>query len=153
MGLLSKLLDALAAEKPASAVQRNNPAWPGTPAHTAVKETRSDDRWSDVIPEEENQYNYNGTYYDYFQHVFREEFPSYRLERVLAPDARRACFTFWDEARQALVVEVLFRSCSAYRKRLDCENAGIPYLRFYHDHPGWWNTRSYVTKRVSDALR
>ena len=29
---------------------------------------------------------------------------------------------------------------------------GIPYLRFYYNHEGWWNTRSYVTRRIANAL-
>ena len=29
---------------------------------------------------------------------------------------------------------------------------GIPYIRFYYDHEGWWNTKSYVIRRTSEAL-
>ena len=34
----------------------------------------------------------------------------------------------------------------------DVVEKGLPYLRFYFDHEGWWNTRAYVTKRVAEAL-
>ena len=34
----------------------------------------------------------------------------------------------------------------------ECAAAAIPYLRFYHNHDGWWNTRAYVTQRVRGAL-
>jgi hypothetical protein len=39
-----------------------------------------------------------------------------------------------------------------YKLRNECRAQGIPYLRFYYDHDGWWNTRSYVTRRIAGQL-
>ncbi len=44
-------------------------------------------------------------------------------------------------------------SCEAKKFRDDCVRAGTPYLRFYYDHDGWWNTRSYVAGRIRGALK
>ncbi len=41
---------------------------------------------------------------------------------------------------------------SAQRVRKACAAENVPYLRFYIDHDGWWNTRSYVTGRIRAAL-
>ena len=30
--------------------------------------------------------------------------------------------------------------------------AGLAYVRFYFNPPGWWNTRSYVVRRIKAAL-
>ena len=105
------------------------------------------------IPAEENQYNYKGTYIEYFDHVFKEEFPSYRIEHELWYQGKRAIFTFWDGGRKALVVEVLNSNADAKKLRAECAASGVPYLRYYHDHDGWWNTRAYVTERTRKALQ
>jgi hypothetical protein len=108
--------------------------------------------WGETMPAEENQFNYNGTYDRYFEEIFRTEFSAYRLERQDVPGGRRVIFTFWDGARKALVVELLNQSSDSQKLRRDCRASGVPYLRYYYDHEGWWNTRSYVVDRTRKAL-
>ena len=108
--------------------------------------------WGETMPTEENQFNYNGTYDQYFEEIFRTEFSTYRLERQDVPGGRRVIFTFWDGARKALVVELLNQSSDSQKLRRDCRVTGVPYLRYYYDHEGWWNTRSYVVDRTRKAL-
>ncbi len=112
----------------------------------------SGDSWGPVMPAEENQFNYSGSYEQYFTHVFEEEFPNYEVRKAVALRSDSTVFTFWQGGRKALVVEVMSQNSSAKKLRSDCARDGIPYLRFYHNHDGWWNTRSYVTKRVQGAL-
>ena len=108
--------------------------------------------WGPTMPDEENQFNFNGTYVQYFEKVFREEFPRYDVQKETSPNGKRTTFFFRDGGQVAPVVEVLSQSCDVYKHRRDCAARGIPYLRFYHDHEGWWNTRAYVVKRVGEAL-
>lgn len=108
--------------------------------------------WGPVMPDEENQYNYNGTYKEYFDDVFRSEFSGYMIESVDANGGRATVFTFWEGGKKALVVELISRKSSVYKLRSDCKAMGIPYLRFYHDYHGWWNTREYVKQRTHNAL-
>ena len=61
-------------------------------------------------------------------------------------------FTFWDGTKKALVVELMPQSSSAQKQRKVCAAEGTPYLRYYYDHDGWWNTRSYVVRRTHAAL-
>ena len=51
-----------------------------------------------------------------------------------------------------LIVELKSESSEAQRFRRAAEAEGVPYLRFYYDHEGWWNTREYVYVRVREAL-
>ena len=106
------------------------------------------------IPTEENQYNYDGTYEQYFEHVFAEDFPAYRFEKSYIDDygKHRVVYTFFSGAAKALVVELMTESSEAVKFRNDCIKAGVPYLRFYYDHEGWWNTRSYVVGRMRGVL-
>ena len=108
--------------------------------------------WGEEMPDEENQFNYPGTYVQYFAHVFREDIPGYRIEYEICQDRAAAIFTFWKDERKALVVELLSQSSAAQKLRRDCAKAGIPYLRYYYDHAGWWNTRKYVANRTKAAL-
>ena len=106
------------------------------------------------IPAEENQYNYNGSYEQYFEHVFAEDFPAYRFEKTYIDDygKHRVIYTFLSGESKTLVVELMPEKCEAVKFRNDCIKAGIPYRRFYYDHEGWWNTRAYVVKRMREAL-
>ena len=115
-------------------------------------EEMMDVSYGSVMPAEENQFNYSGSYEQYFTHVFEEEFPGYEVRKAAALRSDSTVFTFWQGGRKALVVEVMSQNSSAKKLRSDCARDGIPYLRFYHNHDGWWNTRSYVTKRVQGAL-
>ena len=35
--------------------------------------------WGENMPVDENQYNYNGTFMEYFEFVIKEEYPMYKL--------------------------------------------------------------------------
>ena len=61
-------------------------------------------------------------------------------------------YTFFSGAGKALVVELMTESSEAVKFRNDCIKAGVPYLRFYYDHEGWWNTRSYLVGRMRGVL-
>jgi hypothetical protein len=169
MSILSKLFGSSAkAEKVARellrSVTQGNPSassQPSAPQRTQASPAPqpaaadlgpSGESWGPIMPAEENQYNFGGTYIQYFEQIFRTEFSSYRLENAMTRDGKRTVFTFWDGTRKALVVELLFSSSASAKLRQNCAAQGVPYLRFYYDHPGWWNTRSYVVKRVRNAL-
>ena len=109
--------------------------------------------WGDEMPPEENQYNFAGPYTAYFEMIFREDFPGYRVDRGQGSHTRTTVYTLWQGVSKALVVEVMTQDSEAKKLRQDCAKAGVPYVRFYHDHDGWWNTREYVVSRVRAALR
>ena len=109
--------------------------------------------WGEEMPAEENQYNYPGNFVSYFEKLYQVEFPEYRLEKTTPGYGSPAVvFTFWQGEKKALVVEVISRKSDVYKLRKDCRAAGTPYLRYYHDAEGWWNTRAYVTNRTRAAL-
>ena len=51
-----------------------------------------------------------------------------------------------------LVVEIKSENSEAQWLRNACAAERTPYLRFYYNHDGWWNTREYVDTRVRQAL-
>lgn len=108
--------------------------------------------WGETMPAEENQYNSGLPYYQYFDKILREGFPGYAISGESVRDGNGAVFTFTQGAGRALVVEILNRKSSAQKLRRTCREQGTPYLRFYHDYHGWWNTKSYVLGRVKKAL-
>ena len=108
--------------------------------------------WGSRMPGEPNQFNYPGTFDRYFDQLFRTEFPEYEITSEGARYYNGLIFTFRKAGRTALIVELLPQRCAAVKLRRDCEQAGIPYLRYYYDHEGWWNTYSYVTNRTRNAL-
>ena len=112
----------------------------------------TDSSWPQKPPAEENQYNFNGSYVDYFLHVFREDFSDYtlRVEKIRYDSATLIYFLKND--REELCVELMSRTCSVQKIRRECRQKGLRYLRFYYNHKPWWNTRRYVTERVSAAL-
>ena len=105
-----------------------------------------------LIPAEENQYNFNGTWLQYFDKVFREDFPAYSVQQEPGRDSRSPLFVFYQNGIKRLVIEMKSERSSSQAIRRRCEAEGMPYLRFYYDHDGWWNVRSYVTGRVRAAL-
>ncbi len=110
--------------------------------------------WGPKMPAEENQFNFPGPFIDYFRKVLREDFGSYRLEEAIERDGGLVTFSLYQGERMAAVVEVLPSSCSQrYKVRESCKKQGIPYVRFYHDHEGWWNTRAYVNDRIVKAMQ
>ncbi len=110
--------------------------------------------WGPFMPEEENQYSYSGSYIDYFNMVFTEGFPGYEITHAPAENRYHPAeiFTFSSGGRPKLVVELMSEKSSVRTLANQCRHNGIPYLRFYYDHQGWWNARSYVTDRVRGKL-
>lgn len=106
----------------------------------------------DHIPAEENQYNSGLTYLEYFEKIFREDFPDYDISREDAEPWRRYVYTFSQAGAAKLVVELMTENSSVRKTRNACLKTGTPYLRFYFDHEGWWNTRKYVVDRIRGAL-
>ena len=104
------------------------------------------------MPEEPNQYNYDGPYLQYFQSVYAEEFPALRQELIHKDDSWSYIINMYDGDRLALVAELLSRKSSAKKLKKDCKANGIPYVRFYYDYHGWWNTREYVVTRSREAM-
>ena len=108
--------------------------------------------WGPEKPAEENQYSYPGTYKEYFSHIFAEDFPEYQVDMETPANRNAAIYTFSQLGQTKLVVEVVGQNSKAKALRRDSLRSGIPYLRFYHNHFGWWNVRSYVAERVKNAL-
>lgn len=108
--------------------------------------------WGDKMPSVENQYNYPGSYEEYFEDIFQRDFASYQVEKEAVVNGRTGVYSFWSGDEKVLVVELLSQASSRYMHRQLCREAGIAYLRFYYDHHGWWNTRDYVVGRIQDKL-
>lgn len=121
-------------------------------AQSYVEDGPSGDSWGPVMPSEENQFNSGLSYQDYFSKVFTEGFPSYQIDKEDVRNGSAMLFTFSQSGAKKLVVEVISQKSSPYKVRNDCRSQGIPYLRYYYDYDGWWNTRSYVIRRTSKAL-
>ena len=122
------------------------------PAYNDIDDGPSGFSYGPRMPEEPNQYNYNGTYLKYFQNVYAEEFPSLRQELVHKDCTWSYIINLYDGDRLALVAELLSRKSSAKKLRNDCGAKNIPYVRFYYDYNGWWNTREYVVTRSREAM-
>ena len=138
-----------AAAQPQPAQQPQQPA----PQQHAAPAGESGDSWGDEMPAEPNQFNFGGNYVQYFESILREEFAGYAVQKDASDMCRRTVFTLSGAAGKALVIEVMTENSAAQKIRRACEKEGVPYVRFYFDHDGWWNTRSYVTRRIRAALR
>lgn len=167
MSLLSKLLNGkkptlddvvdLFKEKDAPAAQPAKPAFSPRPEpldqQPLGEETPIGRSWGERMPNEPNQYNYPGSYRQYFEDIFRTEFAAYRAVRSENPlTSRASSYTFYNGDSPVLVVELLSRKCEANKVRKNCRKSGTPYLRFYYDYEGWWNARSYVVRRMREAI-
>lgn len=108
--------------------------------------------WGPVMPAEENQYNFNGTYQQYFDSIFLREFSDYMVTMDLGKYTHLPYYSFIKNGKCALVVELFSGKSAAKKLREDCRRAGIPYLRYYIDVEGWWNTKKYVIERTRNAL-
>jgi hypothetical protein len=109
--------------------------------------------WGEAMPNEPNQYNYPGTWQAYFEDIFSKEFAAYRCVRENNPLSSKAVsYTFYEGTQKVLAVELLSEGCDVYRLRRQCERENVPYLRFYYNHAGWWNARSYVVNRMQKAM-
>ena len=127
------------------------PAQTAAPSYSEPAPAESDDPW-DVMPAEENQYNYSGSYVQYFEMIFREDFPEYETSYERANNRDAVIFTLKKDGATALVCELLSENSVAKKIRADCKAAGVPYVRFYFNHHGWWNARSYVVNRIKAVL-
>ena len=103
------------------------------------------------MPAEENQFNSGLKPSEYFDKIYSAEFAEYQIDKVKAGWSDTAYIFNKDGARK-LVVELLSDGTQRNKLRNECRAQGVPYLRFYYDHQGWWNTRSYVVRRTLDAL-
>ncbi|MBR4206318.1 MAG: hypothetical protein IKQ92_12665 [Clostridia bacterium] len=166
MGILSKLLKNAGAEKAvnsflkslasssASSPAQPAPSAPQSPAvsHEAPVRAAHGLSWGEDMPAAENQYSYSGSYVDYFLMILREDFPGYRAEHQPTRPGNGTLFRLFDANGLALVMEVLSETSESKKTRTECRARGIPYVRFYHNHHGWWNVRSYVRDRIANAL-
>lgn len=144
-------------EKPAAKAVYTpvNPSAPMEPAHAAFpEETPLGRSWGKRMPNEPNQFNYPGSYIEYFEDIFRREFSDLRVTRAQnSLSSRVTAYTFFAAEQTALVVELCSQRSDVMKLRRECERNGTPYLRFYYDHEGWWNARSYVVARMNKALK
>ncbi|MBO4604679.1 MAG: hypothetical protein J5657_05215 [Clostridiales bacterium] len=109
--------------------------------------------WGEEMPAEENQYNFGGSYREYFEKIFSEDFPDLAAAKEIPEKfPNRTTYRLSRGGAVALVVELLPESTATKKVRKECEAAGTPYVRFYYDHDGWWNTRAYVVDRIRKAL-
>ena len=116
-----------------------------------IEEGESGDSWGPVMPSEPNQFNSGLNYKDYFKKILNEDFSTYQIEEIKS-GWHDVAFNFIQDGQKKLVVELMSDSTQRYKLRNDCRAQGIPYLRFYYDHDGWWNTRSYVSRRIAGQL-
>ena len=107
--------------------------------------------WGDRMPAEENQYNFNGTYQQYFESIFASEFAAYRYEKKV--NYGRVAYTFYGAAGKALTVELLPGKSESKKLRKQCQAENTSYVRFYYSHEGWWNTKEYVIQRMKEKIR
>lgn len=139
-----------------AAVNSSSAASNARPASTAPAPSSSGAEsgfsWGPTMPNEENQFNYPGTYDQYFLDVYSKNFPAYRLTTEPVRKGSATVITFWSGEAKALVVELMSDTSSAESIRRNCYKARVPYLRFYYNHQGWWNTKAYVLERTSKAL-
>ena len=161
MGLFSKLLGGakdISLEKVLKTVTEAADKLSQNSGDNSFSESHAEDipdsgfSWGVKMPAEENQYNFSGNYVKYFNHVFTEDFPGYDISYEQPPKSSSTVFTFRQAGRRVLVVELKSRTSESQRLRNQCTEEGIPYLRFYYNHPGWWNTRAYVDHRTRSAL-
>ncbi len=138
---------AQAAPRPAQASPQQNPRPQAQPQGGA-----SGFSWGEDMPAEENQYSFGGSYLAYFDMVFSQEFPQLRITRETPAKGRSTVYSFWQGERKVLVAELMSERSEANKLRNACRAQGLPYVRFYYDHDGWWNTRSYVAGRTRAAL-
>ena len=129
------------------------PAKPAEAAPAAEAE-RSDMLWGEIMPKDENQFSFNGSYQEYFEGIFRSEFADLSFELTHPQYYRSDIYSFRQAGAKVLVIELMSGKCSANKLRRDTQRSGIPYLRFYTDCSdiGWWNARTYVIGRMKEAL-
>lgn len=117
-----------------------------------AKKPASGFSWGPTMPAEENQFNYPGTYQEYFESVFKSNFPEYEIVRSDIERRPATSFTFYKGGEVKLVVEIMSENSSSHAISDNCRRNRIPYLRYYHNHYSWWNTKAYVIERTRNAL-
>ncbi|MBR5767575.1 MAG: hypothetical protein IKX86_02720 [Clostridia bacterium] len=154
LDLLKSIMGGAQENKPAQEEKKEAEA--ETPAEPKANQSSysgpSGFSWGDEMPEEENQYSVGGPFWLYFEKIFGSEFADLRYEKNVITDYKRIAYSFYKAGAKVLVVELMSDSSSAKKLRNECKKEGVPYLRFYIDHDGWWNTRSYVVGRMKKAL-
>lgn len=155
-------------------VAEEKPAGPPVYSPEAL-EAATEGSWGENMPSVPNQYNYPGSPEEYFMEVLRDAFPGKTVRKeeveyqspsiwIKGPDKKfheqpgkktPACiFTIQQNGRILLAVELLSVSSKNFKQnQKSFADKGIPYIRFYHDVPGWWNTRAYVTQRALAAAK
>ena len=155
---LSEVVDLFQTKEQKPASQPARPANRPEPVYTVymsddAEETPIGRSWGERMPNEPNQYNYPGSYLQYFEDIFNRDFAAYRVNRSSNPRTNNTTvYSFYDGARLTLVVEIMSRRGDLQQLRLDCARSRTPYLRFYYDYYSWWNARSYVVNRIRKAL-
>lgn len=158
---LKKFAEQFSSEEPKKTPTpsyRPDPAPAVEPVYEEEEEGPSGESWGPRMPAEANQFNSGKSFDQYFEEIFRSEFAGYGISKEWTTRAeswsrnKRVVFTFVKDGRKALVVEVMSDRSNAQALRRECRRAGTPYLRYYYDHEGWWNTRSYVIRRTREAL-
>lgn len=140
------------ANRPAETAPAAAPAQQAAPQAAPRSDGPSGFSWGEDMPDEENQYNFGGSYIQYFEMIFREDFSEYAVTKDVGKNPQSPVYTFTSGGRKALVVELKSEASEAQRVRRAAQAEGVPYVRFYYDHDGWWNTRKYVRARISRAL-
>ena len=129
---------------------------------TAVKEEQTEKAaaeangwWGEEMPAAENMFSFAGTPAAYMEKIFAEDFGAYQVEKEAGWGGfeRSTVYRFLEGGVQKLVVELVPDNSEAVKLREKCAREGLPYLRFYSGHEGWWNVRSYVVSRISKALK
>ena len=108
--------------------------------------------WGETMPDEPNQYNFPGDYAEYFTTTYAEAFPTYHLTTESVRKGKATVITFWEIDKKALVVELKSENSTSTTIEFNCRQEGVPYLNFYYNHYGWWNTKNYVVNRTRAAL-
>lgn len=118
----------------------------------AAEEEPSGFSWGPTMPAQENQYNFPGTYEEYFDSIFLKEYPQLRVEKEVYGYNKNLAYTFYNGDKRVLVVEIIGRKSAPEKRRNDCRKNGVAYLRYYHNYHGWWNVKQYVIERTNKAL-
>lgn len=173
MGLLSKLLGAESKKVENAAVdflkniakkvgesadekkpQAAQPSPAPAPAAAPAEQERSDALWGEIMPKDDNQFSFPGSYREYFEQIFRGEFADLSFELTHPQYYKSDIYNFTQNGGKVLVIELMSGKCTANKLRRDTQRAGIPYLRFYTDCSdiGWWNAKTYVIGCMKKAL-
>ena len=130
------------------------PAEASSASAAEPEQERSDALWGELMPKDENQFDFNGTYKEYFEKIFTEEFSEYSFMLSHPKYYSSDIYTFSQGGSKKLVVELMKKRCEAQALRRETLREGVGYVRFYIDcsEIDWWNARTYVIGKISEAL-